>query len=335
MDCKFIDFTTVSSKFWDDEVNKMEGHTHLLSSNSINFYSAYDKIFNKSFLIESEKKILGIVPLALNKNFKDYIYGFNFNYCPSPVFIKGLKASTRRKILQSAFVHIKNMNLDIKSLNYFTHPVFYSKGKFEIYSKNQFELLAYTKNFHVINTFILDLNLNEEELINNMSKYHIRNIFRTKRNMTFNVYDNKNITLLEKKFKEFKDLHFKSAGRKTRPDLTWKIMFQNILNGFGVLFSCMIEKKDISFLYCGIFKDFAWGWSQVNMEEFEKKYMPRHVLEWLVILYFKNKRYKFYELGEDHNVFFGNFSKKEKSISSFKEKYGSYIYPKAYFKIDL
>ena len=56
MDCKFIEFSEVSSKLWDQEVDKMEGHIHLVRSNSINFYSAYDKIFNKSFLIEVEKK---------------------------------------------------------------------------------------------------------------------------------------------------------------------------------------------------------------------------------------------------------------------------------------
>ena len=120
---------------WDKEVDKMEGHTHLVSSNSINYYSAFDKIFNKSFLIEFEKKIVGIVPLAINKNFKDYIYGFNYNYCPSPVFISGLKPSTRRKILKSLFAHIKNMNLNIKKLNLFTHPVFYSKNKLKLTQK--------------------------------------------------------------------------------------------------------------------------------------------------------------------------------------------------------
>lgn len=335
MDCKFIEFSKVSSKLWDQEVDKMEGHIHLVRSNSINFYSAYHKIFNKSFLIEVEKKIVGIVPLAINKNLKEYIYGFNYNYCPSPVFIKGLKPSTRRKILKSIFVHIKNMNLKIKKLNLFTHPVFYSKKKFEINSKNQFELLEYTKNFSVINTLILDLKLDEEELINNMSKYHRRNISRTKSSLTFNVYDNKNNSELKKKFKEFKNLHFKSAGKKTRPDLTWDIMFQNIINGFGVLFSTMVEKKDISFLYCGVFKDFAWGWSQVNKEGFEKKYMPRHYLEWKAIQYFKQKSYSYYELGENYKKKGNNFTKKEISITEFKEKYGSSNYPKSSFQLKL
>tara|TARA_Y100000816_G_scaffold275814_1_gene244378 strand:- start:3422 stop:4429 length:1008 start_codon:yes stop_codon:yes gene_type:complete len=335
MDCKFIDFSKVSSKLWDKEVDKMEGHTHLVSSNSINYYSAFDKIFNKSFLIEFEKKIVGIVPLAINKNFKDYIYGFNYNYCPSPVFISGLKPSTRRKILKSLFAHIKNMNLNIKKLNLFTHPVFYSKNKFEINSKNQFELLEFTKNFSVINTLILDLKLDEEELLNNMSKYHKRNISRIKSSMTFNIYDNKKKSILEKKFKEFKNLHFESAGKKTRPDSTWDIMFQNIMNGSGVLFSSMVEKKDISFLYCGVFKDFAWGWSQVNKQGLEKKYMPRHFLEWKAIQYFKLRNFCYYELGENYRNKVKKFTKKEISIAEFKEKYGSPSYPKSSFQLKL
>ena len=95
------------------------------------------------------------------------------------------------------------------------------------------------------------------------------------------------------------------------------------------------RKKDISFLYCGVFKDFAWGWSQVNKEGFEKKYMPRHYLEWKAIQYFKQKSYSYYELGENFKKKGNNFTKKEISITEFKEKYGSSNYPKSSFQLKL
>jgi hypothetical protein len=335
MDCKFINFKEISNELWDQAVDDMEGHIHLVTSNSINYYSAFEKISNKSFLVEFEKKIVGIVPLAINKNSKKLIYGFNYDYCPSPVFKKKLKPSIRRKVLKSLIEYIRNKNINIKKLNFYTHPIFYSKNNFEINSKNQFEMIEFTKNYSVINTFIVDLKLEVEELMNNFSKYHKRNILRSSSNMTFNVYDNKDIKNSKKKFDEFKDLHFQSSARKTRPDLTWDIMFQNIIKGQGLLFSSQVQKKEISYLYCGVFKDFAWGWSQVNNKNLEKKYMPRHFLEWEAIQYLKKKNFSYYELGENYKIKGKKFTKKEISISDFKEKYGSASYPKSLFNLIL
>lgn len=335
MECKFIDFSEISNKLWDQAVDEMEGHIHLASSNSINYYSAFEKISNNSFLVEFDKKILAVVPLAVNKNLKNFFYGFNYNYCPSPVFKKKLRPSIRRKVLKSIIDHIQNKNMNIKRLNLFTHPIYYSKKNFEINSKNQFEMIEFTKNYSVINTFMVDLKLEMDELMSNLSKYHKRNILRSSSKMTFNVYDNKDIKVTKKKFEEFKDLHFQSAGRKTRPDLTWDIMFENIIKGLAVLFSSQTKKKDISYLYCGILKDFAWGWSQVNNKNFEKEYMPRHFLEWEAIQYFKRKEFSFYELGECCKIKGKKFTKKELSISDFKEKYGSASYPKSLCQIKL
>ena len=41
---------------------------------------------------------------------------------------------------------------------------------------------------------------------------------------------------LKKIFKDFKELHFKSAGKLTRPNKTWRIMFDLILKNKSDLF---------------------------------------------------------------------------------------------------
>ncbi len=63
---------------------------------------------------------------------------------------------------------------------------------------------------------------------------------------------------------------------------------------------------------------------------------PRHFLEWSVMKYYKNNHFSFYELGERYFMQ-DRFipTKKELSISEFKEKFGSDRYPKAYFKLEL
>ena len=74
-------------------------------------------------------------------------------------------------------------------------------------------------------------------------------------------------------------------------------MLEQIFKDKADLFSLSINKgTDISFLYCGKINGLLWGWTQVNDDDFEREYMPRHTLEWKVILHYK-KINSFYELG--------------------------------------
>ncbi len=65
----------------------------------------------------------------------------------------------------------------------------------------------------------MELNKSKDIILSNLSKYHKRNIKKgIKNDLRFNVYDfNTNQILLKKVFLEFKNLHFKSAGKLTRP----------------------------------------------------------------------------------------------------------------------
>jgi len=335
MNCKFIPFGKISDKEWNNSIEKMEGHTHLYNTNFINYYCAFSKINNHSFLVEYENNFIAAVILAANKSKKVLFYGYDFGYCPSPIFLKKLRPSLKRKFLKLIINYIKNFDKNIKEINFFNHPIVTSDSKPEISSKNQFELIQFSKKDLVINTFVVNLSLTVEELNFNLSKYHKRNILRSSKKLKFNIFNGDNFELLKKKFEEFKFLHFKSAGKKTRPDKTWDIMLNNILSNMGILFSCSTNSSEISYLYCGLYKKFSWGWSQVNDRDFEKKFMPRHFLEWNAILYFKKKGFKYYELGENYKVANQNFSQKEISISEFKEKYGSEMYPKSFFNIKL
>ena len=72
------------------------------------------------------------------------------------------------------------------------------------------------------------------------------------------------------------------------------------------------------------------------MDKYEKEYMPRHLLEWETILYYKKNLFSHYELGERFfNQKQNKITKKEITISEFKEKYGSDYFPKPFFKINL
>ena len=65
----------------------------------------------------------------------------------------------------------------IKNYNAFTHPLVLNR-KYEISSKNQFELLSFNPKVKVINTLIMCLNSSENILNENLSKYRKKKILK-------------------------------------------------------------------------------------------------------------------------------------------------------------
>ena len=339
MDFQTINFKDISKEEWNDNIKDLSGHLHLVLWESINYYSAFKNIINKSYLIKHENITIAVVPLAINKNNTKHYFGFNYGYCPSPVFKENIRPSLRRKILNTIITELNKIGkkYKIKNYNAFTHPLVLNR-KYEISSKNQFELLSFNPKVKVINTLIMCLNSSENILNENLSKYRKKNIKKSlKKDLKFEIFNgDTEKSVLKKIFKDFKKLHFKSAGKLTRPNKTWRIMFDLILKNKSDLFSLSKANKNISYLYCGKHKNFSWGWSQVNDDKYEKDYMPRHLLEWKTILYYKKLNFEFYEIGE--RFYFDSkskISKKQINISEFKEKYGSDNFPKAYFKIKI
>ena len=339
MDFKIKKFTDFSMFEWNNLLNELEGPIYNCNWNNLNYYSAYDKVKNVSFAIFYEKKLIALIPVAKNSNNKKLTFSFGNNLIFSFLFKPNITQSLRKRIYHFVFDFLKQKAKQKKlKQNIQVGPIFFINNKSYAYSKNQFELLEYCKNYIVHNTLIVDLNKDENILISEMSKYHLRNIKRTSRieNLKFNILNNSSSSVIvKKKFSEFQKYHLISAGKLTRPKKTWKIMLQKIFDNEAELFFLSLENKSISYLYCSKWKDFAWGWSQVNLKKYEK-ISPRHYLEWNAIKYYKSINCRFYEIGERYNLQ-KNFkpTSKELSISNFKEKYGSDKYPKTIFHVEV
>ena len=340
MDLKIHFFDDCNPRFWNINISNLDRNHHFITWEVLKYYSAFNGIKNLSFLVEIEKKIVAAVPLATNKNKKRISFGFNYESCPCPSISKNITPSMRRKIIKEILKKIFILGKrKIKNINFFPIQYYLKKKELKIDSSDQFELVKFSKKNIIKNLLIIDLKKTKQTLFGNLSKYHKRNIKKSsEKNIKFNIYNlNSDKEVIIQKFNLFKKLHFKSAGRLTRPEKTWEIMLEQIFKDKADLFSLSINKgTDISFLYCGKINGFAWGWTQVNDDDFEREYMPRHTLEWKVILHYKKNKFFFYELGERlHASSDKDVTKKELSISEFKEKYGSESFPKPEFKIDL
>jgi hypothetical protein len=339
MDLKVKKFNTFTMSAWNDLLNELEGPLHNCTWNNLNYYSAYNKIKNISFTIFHENKLVALIPLAKNSNTKKVSFSFGNGLIFAPVFSSKITQSQKKRIYNYIFELIKkNFLLKKLKINFQVSPVYFKNNKVEIFSKNQFELLAYSKFFNVNNTFIADLNLDEDQLKSNMSKYHRKNINKTSKieNLKFKIINYKNKKKeIHEKFNEFKKYHRISAGRVTRPKKTWDIMLKKIFDKEADLFYLNLINKSVSYLYCARFNNFAWGWTQVNLKKYES-ISPRHFLEWNAMKYYKNNKFHFYEIGEMHYAHDKlKPTDKEISISEFKEKYGSDKYPKALFGVEI
>ena len=58
----------------------------------------------------------------------------------------------------------------------------------------------------------------------------------------------------------------------------WDCMIDAIVNGKATLFLAVKDDTIFSYLFCGEFEKIAIGWSQVNVEEYEKKSFHRGIL---------------------------------------------------------
>ena len=334
-------FKDIGKIKWNRLVEKFNGSSHLLTWQNINYQSAFKNIKNVSFSVLDHNDTVALVALAINKSNISKTFSFGNNLIPHPIFSNKVNYSLRKKIYEFIFNFIKQLakKNKIKQINFVSHPVHFYDGKANLESKNQFEFIMFSSNYLVHNTLINKLScFSKDQLFSQLSKYHKKNINKIKKKKlifkTISFKTEKNE--IEHHFKNLKKYHFKSAKRKTRPEKTWNIMLKQIIDNEADLFCLIYDTTPISYLYCGRYKNFAWGWSQVNLEKYEKEFMPRHLLEWEVMMYYKKNKLDFYEIGERYFAQ-EKFkpTKKELLISEFKEKFGSDRFPKVFFNLEI
>ena len=271
---------------------------------------------------------------------RQIVFSFGLDYCPEPIFNLNLTIHEKRKVqnnLRKMIEEIATKN-NVKIYKMRSHPIFFKKNKTFLSSEDQFYQIKWSKDFFVHNTIILNLENSIEAMWDNLSKTLKKNIKKSDKEkltiQTLSLKNNKETIL--NKMKTFKKTHYDLWGKQTRPTSSWESMSNSIIDGEALLFILLRDKKEISFLYCGIHKKFCYGWSQANLKKYEKEFSVRHFLEWSVIKYLKENKYLYYELGERYYEYKGfKPTKKYLSISDFKEKFNGPFYPKIFFNSKL
>ncbi|MBI4283293.1 MAG: GNAT family N-acetyltransferase [Chloroflexi bacterium] len=198
----------------------------------------------------------------------------------------------------------------------------------------QVEALSAGYFCQVQNTIVADLSLPVEDLNRGMTREQRKHLYQSeRRGLEIREFhgDCKDMSEMHRLYQH---AHMRSASGLTRPQKSFDYMLDSARNGHATLFVAFMKESPVSFLYCGEFASFAFGWSQVNLDEYEKENPPRHLLEWTAILSYKRRNFKFYEIG---TRWYGPQlykipSAKELSIAFFKERYGGQLWPDMVFE---
>lgn len=349
MDLKIVKYSDVDRQTWDSYVRQIGEACYYHSSAWLNYAVKHDDIREHlSFvLLNHDGSAAAICPLAVSFDRENEFSLLSFSKAPCGLpALASFRHSQRRKVLDMIFDIFRQtaVRFGAKKVLMAYHSLHQDGSQNNsIPQKYSFELIRYQMLPGVINIAVLDLTLSTETLLSNVSKSQRKHIVRGQREgIEIKVFNrNHHSGQIQKRMKDFQELHLRVSGKATRPQETWDAMQENLTLSGASLFVAFLHEVPVSYLYCGEFAKMAFGWSQVNDPDFEQEYSPRHLLEWQAAMDYKSRGFHFYEVGAvfDAPQLFYIPTEKEKSISVFKERFGgiflSRILWTGYYDMDL
>lgn len=278
---------------------------------------------NKSFLIRNGKEILAIFPLIIQTIDENKVFRYGYQYTPQPCFRNQDSPDFKRKLLI----------MGMKEIDQIARKENCKECYMEItpLAKNSFFKLRYNYlmdfDFLITDTVtqIVKVDPNIEKVKQGIRKTY-KQIFRYHApEVKYNIYDRNNITL--EIFLKYKELHHKDAGRKTRPDETFRLMFDAIVEGNAFLSEVTsAENKPLGYGLFYLYKNCALYGSAAT--EPTIKLPIGHLVQWNALQYLSKIGVELYDTSNQFPSFqlLQDFDPKKKQISFFKRGFGGELH---------
>ncbi|MBU1052660.1 MAG: hypothetical protein KKC46_02385 [Proteobacteria bacterium] len=290
-------------------------------------YGKKNEAENKSFIICIDNSPVAIVPLLLEKS--DGLRFFWPNLGVSPLFCPVVSCllgqKIRRKIRNFAFEEIHSLanQFEVAKVMLSIHPseYFYEKEYFNYLTKYGFIDAS-------IGTQIIDLTEKLDTLKAGRRKHCKALVNKGLREYTFFVMD-KDCADYEI-HERYRLMHAKAAGRVTRTKKTFDLQYESLTKGEATLIGTQYRGKDVQIIYFDHLNQYVNYSSSADDPDFNSCDVPTaHSLLWYAIEYFKDKGFKYFELGSQFygHQLFNHPSEKEINISFFKRSFGGMTVP--------
>lgn len=319
----------ISDQIWDEYCDTIDNSSFEYHSLVIEYRKEYSKYFveDSSFVLIINNEILAMVPIFIEcVNGSNQISNGN-SHGIAPLINTNRSYNNQEKILKKVFEIIHDIAYQKKcsKIMFRLDPLVNPNMNLKIYNYNF--LMKYGYENHSISSQIVDLQLDIDELFKDIRKGHKYDINRGNKQYDFQGYDKDNIT--REIFNVYKEMHHRAAGRKTRSDLTFDLMYQWIKNGLGYLGLAKYEGKYIGSILVAAYKDKAYYASAAEDPNINLPCPNGHMLQWNMIKYLKSHNVKYYELGwqQFSEQPYDKPSEKEISIASYKRGFGGYTVP--------
>ena len=311
---------------WNLCLSKMDYQPYFYSNLNIDFTfeiikSKYKFVEDFSIIIKNQDKGVSILPLFIYHDEESYVVEFLEKKILPPLFVKGLSEKIKKKIIEGIlnFLDKLKLKLSIKSLK-FIDNIFPSSSISQWHKmilKNNYQCILQREAFVCLEYDINDI------------RASIRKSYKSLISKGEKIWKvESNFSISKKIWREFKALHYKAAGRKTRSDKSWEILEKGLID------------KDLFFIYCLDKENKMVGGSLFFLTKNESYYAIAaydrdlfdhpigHVLQFKAISEFKKMNFLWYRLGKV--PFDGDDPKpslKEKNIGKFKDGFSTHLFP--------
>jgi hypothetical protein len=276
---------------------------------------------NHSFFIVENEEILAVCPLLIEVVADSKQYSYLGEFLPIAALAPDLTASKSSKVMKHYVDSLADLADD--------HDVDYARvmtpalapARVHMTMPSVDPLLRFGYLDVSTATQLIDLALTEEDLWGGVRSGHRQDIKKAAALCEVHVWDSATVT--DEKCSEYQELHQKDAGRVTRSQRSFDLMFDWIRSDRAVLVEASLEGTAVAFSLFMVFGTGAYYGSSCKDPD-HSRVPASHLIQWRTMLWLKERGYRHYDLGYQHlgASLVHVPSAKEIGISSFKRGFG-------------
>lgn len=266
------------------------------------------------------KEIQGICPLVLTDDGGHRELSFGGAYGPAPVVGDETRGINRETATQRLFEEIERLarNHDVARVAFTGSPLALAERR-TTRCANPFRAHGYLDTS--VNTRLVEVSQPTDDLWDGLRESYQDEIEATKSKIAVNVFEQS--TASREIFDSYQELHRKDAGRQTRPQQTFEMMYDWLTDGRAFLVGATRNGSFIEFAYFLQFKDNVYYASAASDPEVTGL-SSGHCVLWTAIEWMSDQGHIFCDLGNQYYTqqVISPSNEKERDISFYKRGFG-------------